>query len=129
MFASILLQTVATLFINMPLELTPYLTLNQKKEMIECWNAEVDTATMNKLRGMSTIDTLTDDYGRFILSSSCDLQLIKEGDTLCIIETFRAPAEQSVIRRYDADWNLLSKETTELELEEVIKETKNDFKR
>ncbi len=104
-------QDVATLWISMPEELSPYLSLNQRKEMIECFRIGVDTSVVNALHGTTDIDTLTADYGRFILSPPRTLQLIRlpqDGDSiLCVIDSYSAPATQSTIAFYDLLWQPL----------------------
>ncbi len=109
-----LAQSVADLWISMPAAATPYLTLNQKKEMVECHKIGVDTSVINLLQGTTLIDTLTADYGRFRLSSSHDFQMILlpcEPDTIvCTIDSYSAPAVRSRISFYDKGWNPLRTE-------------------
>ncbi len=105
-------QNAADLWISMPADMTPYLTLNQKKEMIECYNMGVDSRVDNKLSGKTTVDTLVADYGRFILSSAYSVEIIRlpyiDNDTiLCKIDTYNAPAKKSRISFYDLHWQEL----------------------
>ncbi len=55
-------QSVSDLWLSMPLSMTPYLSLNQKKEMIECHNIGVDSSVHNQFQGETSIDTLTSDF-------------------------------------------------------------------
>lgn len=105
-------QTVADLWVAMPSGATPYLTLNQKKEMVECQRIGVDTSVVNLLQGTTSIDTLSLDYGRFSLSSSHDLQIVllpvEDADTIvCTIDSYNAPSIQSCINFYDKQWKPL----------------------
>ncbi len=106
-------QDITTLWLSMPLEQTHYLSLEDRKEMIECYNIGVDTSVENRLQSTSYVDTLAEDYGRFGLSSALDLQLVRlpqeDGDSiLCVIHSYSAPATQSKVSFYSLDWHRLS---------------------
>ncbi len=79
---------------------------------MECLSIGVDPGVQNRLQGTTTIDTLTTDFGRFRLSSSHDLQMIRlpreNGDSIvCLIDSYSAPAVKSNVSFYDLDWKEL----------------------
>lgn len=105
-------QTMAEAFEKMPLHKTPYITLNDKREMIECWNQKLDTSVKNKFDGTSSIDTLAVDYAVIKLSEAKHLTLFllpptKEGSAVGLITTLYTPKPQSELEIYTTDWQLL----------------------
>ncbi len=103
-------QSMEDILLSMPREITPYLTTNQKKEMVECLHVGVSTSVQNQLHGTSTLDTLTNDFCQLNLSSSHNVQLIRlpheDGDSIiCLINTFRTPSLDSKISFYDLRWH------------------------
>lgn len=105
-------QTIAEVFEKMPLEKTLYITLNDKREMIECWNQKLDTSVKNKLDGMSSIDTLAVDYAVVKLSDAKQLTLFllpsaESGSVVGLITTLYTPKPQSTLEVYSTDWKLL----------------------
>ena len=78
-------QSVADMWINCPEQLTPYLTKNDRKEMIECRNIGVDTKVTNKLKETSDIITLADDYGCFMLMNTGETAVKSEHGLLTTI--------------------------------------------
>lgn len=107
-------QSVADLWISMPDDIVPYLTLNQKKEMIECDRIGVDSSVKNKLEGNTAIDTLSESYGKFLVSNSRSIQLVKlptDNDSiLLIIDTHLGPKAHSEASFYTLKWDKLSDE-------------------
>ncbi|MCD8281836.1 MAG: DUF3256 family protein [Prevotella sp.] len=103
----------------MPASLTPYLSLNDKKEMAECWRAGVDTTVRNRLQGECSVDTLTASFGCFRLSSSRSMELVLLpricGDSVvCVLDSYTFGSSSSSftpvssrISFYDTDWNAL----------------------
>lgn len=107
-------QSVADLWISMPDDIVPYLTVNQKKEMIECDRIGVDSSVKNKLEGNTAIDTLSESYGKFLVSNSRSLQLVKlptDNDSiLMVIDTHLGPKAHSEASFYTLNWDKLSEE-------------------
>ena len=105
-------QTVAEQWICMPDEFVPYINTNQKKEMIESYNINVDSGVKNKFEGTTAIDTLTVDYGKFVLSEARDIQILrlpsKNDSIFCMIDTYKGPEAQSTIRFFDIRWEEIS---------------------
>jgi len=105
-------QSVADMWISIPEDVVPYLSLNQRKEMIEYNNIGVDTNVKNKFEGSTSISTLTDDYGKFILSESRFFEIVKlpfEPDSIfMVIDSYLAPEIHGIVSFYDKRWNSLS---------------------
>lgn len=107
-------QSVAEQWINIPDKFVPYITINQKKEMIESYKIHIDSSVKNKFEGTTKIDTLTNEYGKFILSDARDIELLRlptDNDSiLCVIDTYKGSASQSVIRFFDKQWTEITSE-------------------
>ncbi len=115
-------QSVSDLWISMSGEMTPYLSLNQKKEMVECYNAGVDTKVVNQLKGNTLIDTLSVDYAKIVMSESYSLQMVRlpqenNDSIICLVHSYKAPAVQSRLEFYDKDWKQIPSESKMPELE------------
>lgn len=108
---SIHAQNVAEMWINIPDELTPYLTKNDRKEMIECQAIGVETKVVNKFHGNTDIIELADDRGSFSLSEAKEIMLARlpsEQDSIFLyIETLKLPERHSSLRFYDRHWKQL----------------------
>lgn len=119
-------QSVADLWISMPDNMVPYLTVNQKKEMIECNRIGVDSSVKNKLEGNTAIDTLSDSYGKFLVSTSRSLQLVKlpceQDSILMLIDTHMGPKSHSEVSFYSMTWERfpLAEKMPELDLIDFI---------
>ncbi len=108
-------QSVSDLWISMPGKMTPYLSLNQKKEMVECYKAGVDTKVVNQLKGNTLIDTLSVDYAKIVMSESYGLQMVRlpqenADSIICLVHSYKAPAVQSRVEFYDKDWKQIPAE-------------------
>ncbi|MCD8289836.1 MAG: DUF3256 family protein [Prevotella sp.] len=106
-------QDAGTLWLAMPRAMTPYLTPEQRQEMLNSYLSAEPAPVANMLHGESSVDTLAADYGRFRLSSARTMQLVRlpreDGDSIvCVIDLYNAPAKKSVVRFYSPDWRPLS---------------------
>ena len=102
-------QDLRTLFIEMPDTLQPLLTNNDRRDMIDFWDARMSTPVVNRLDGKSRITALTDDFLSVELSRSSSMQIKMlnnvAGDTLlCIVNTVGAEAYDSRIHFYNSRW-------------------------
>ncbi len=102
-------QSVADMFASLPFNKAEYLTYELRSELVANYNAGKETKVTNKLQGETAIDTLSTDYGSFILSDSKNLTLARlpyaDGDSIFLcITTYKAPAKQSVVEFYDRNW-------------------------
>lgn len=102
-------QDLRTLFIEMPDTLQPLLTNNDRRDMIDFWDARMSTPVVNRLDGKSRITELTNDFLSVELSRSSSMQIKMlnnvAGDTLlCIVNTVAAEACDSRIHFYNTRW-------------------------
>lgn len=102
-------QDLRTLFIEMPDTLLPLLTDNDRRDMIDFWDARMSTSVVNRLDGKSRITALSDDFLSVELSRSSSMQIkmlnVEGGDTLlCIVNTVGAEAYDSRIHFYNSRW-------------------------
>lgn len=102
-------QDLRALFIEMPDTLLPLLTDNDRRDMIDFWDARMSTSVVNRLDGKSRITALTDDFLSVELSRSSSMQIkmlnADGGDTLlCIVNTVGAEAYDSRIHFYNSRW-------------------------
>lgn len=100
-------------WLSMPDGMIPYLNKNLRLEHLDFVDMGVKSEVSHQLNGVSVMDTLTADYTHITLSksSSLELRLLPVNDStkiICMVRTFKAPAEESEIRFYDTDWNLLT---------------------
>ncbi len=102
-------QGVGELWKVLPDELVPYLSEEERSEMIERSELMLDGAVTNELQDISYIDTLSTSYGRFVLSSARTMEIIllpSAGDTLiCLIDTYEVGGKRSVVSFYDIGWS------------------------
>ena len=100
-------------WLSMPDGMIPYLNKNLRLEHLDFVDMGVKSEVNHQLNGVSVMDTLTADYTHVTLSnsSSLELRLLSVNDStkiICMVKTFKAPAEESEIHFYDAKWNLLT---------------------
>ncbi len=105
-------QSVADAFVSMPMDKTPYLTKEMKEKLVDGYKPGTVFSVTNRLQGETTVDTLSADYGRFLLSDAKELDIarlpVNGGDSILLcVETYKAPAPQSTMSFYDLHWNEL----------------------
>ena len=106
---SVQAQMLRDLFVEMPDTLLPLLTTNDRRDMIDFFDAHMTTAVTNRLDGKSRITALTDDYLSVELSRSSSMQIKmlngEGGDTLlCVVNSVGAEAYDSRIHFYNSRW-------------------------
>jgi len=99
-------------WLSMPDRMIPYLNKNLRLEHLDFVDMGVKSEVNHQLNGVSVMDTLTADYTHVTLSNSfsLELRLLPVNDStkiICMVKTFKAPAEESEIHFYDAKWNQL----------------------
>ena len=100
-------------WLSMPDGMIPYLNKNLRLEHLDFVDMGVKSEVNHQLNGVSVMDTLTADYTHITLSNSAsiELRLLSVNDStkiICMVKTFKAPAEESEIHFYDAKWNQLA---------------------
>ncbi len=106
-------QSVAEAFVAMPADKSPYLTKEMKEKLVGGYKPGTGFSVTNRLQGETSVDTLSADYGHFLLSDANELDIVRlpvnGGDSILFcVETYKAPAPQSTISFYDLHWNELS---------------------
>lgn len=106
-------QSVAEAFVGMPAAQTPYLTKAMKEELVAGYSPGTVSKVTNRMKGETSVDSLSADYGRFLLSNSKELDIARlpfeGGDSIYMcIETYKAPDLQSEMSFYDKNWTKLS---------------------
>lgn len=100
-------------WLSMPDGMIPYLNKNLRLEHLDFVDMGVKSEVNHQLNGICVMDTLTADYTHVTLSksSSLELRLLPVNDStkiICMLRTFKAPAEESEIFFYDSKWNSLT---------------------
>ena len=108
-------QSVADMFVSMPAAKTPYLPGNLKAELVDSYKMGTGGKVTNKMLGETSIDTLSADYGHFLLSAAKELTLVRlpheAGDSVFLcVETYKAPEAQSTVGFYDHSWKCLPRQ-------------------
>ena len=101
-------KTVEQLWRDMPQELLPYLSAEQRGQMADLY-AMGDTAGVdNRLGGKSRIGTLSAEYAIVEASGALEIQLCKlpggSDSLLCLVSTVSGPAKESRISIYTQEW-------------------------
>lgn len=107
-------QSMRDIFKAMPDSLCPYLTTNNRLDMIDFMDAKMKAAVDNQLRGESQMIYLSDDSLCLNMSSVLTCEMWREtADTamvICVKYTYKISERQQdvVLHRFTSDWRLLS---------------------
>ena len=112
-------KTMAELFKVMPDSLLPYLTTNNRLDMLDFMEANMKAEVTNRLGGKSEMTLLTDTTLSIRMSEALkvDMLLLKSGtsessnkEIICMIETFGRDSLslESTVRFYTTSWHPLS---------------------
>lgn len=98
-------------FAQLPDSVLPLMTLNNRLDCIDFIENNMEARVKNKFNDQVVLEVLTDDYLSIRTSegSAVEMKLVTQaGDTLiCVNRTYFGPAEDSEIRLYDIDWQLV----------------------
>ena len=98
-------------FAQLPDSVLPLMTLNNRLDCIDFIENNMEARVKNKFNDQVVLEVLTDDYLSIRTSegSAVEMKLVPQaGDTLiCVNRTYFGPAEDSEIRLYDIDWQLV----------------------
>ena len=102
--------TVAELFISMPDSVLPYISQQQRKEIVELKKMEPDSiASYNTPLGEVRMTRMTDEILTLQLSEHNVMELgILSPDTIMLIKTYGAPTQESTCYTYTTDWKLVN---------------------
>jgi hypothetical protein len=123
--------TVRDAFKAMPDSLLPYLTTNNRLDMMDFMDAKMKSVVTNLLDGQTEMLYLTDDSLAVALNKSVLMQMwlepVDTGRVVCVRKVYHAGERQRQVveERYTMDWRVLSGkvvESTLLRRDEEIKE-------
>ena len=107
--------TMAEVLKQMPDSLLPYLTHNDKLDMIDYLEAKMKAEVTNKLDGKTTLDSLSSNYLRMTLNEAVTIEMgiattgKMTADSchhaVCVITTYGNPAMESTLKFYTTKWN------------------------
>lgn len=108
-------QTVGDMFMSMPDSLFPYLTQEQRVELVKL--KQVDTSTSAVLRSVFNCSVSLDSLGAACMTVNIDSTMTVEmarlatvsGDSLyCLLQTVSAPERETVASIYNKVWKKVS---------------------
>ncbi len=110
-------QSMKTVFREMPESLVPYISAQQRQDMMDLQNLSQKAQADNVLQEKSGIDTLTADFIQLSLNESTMLQVkrlpYQGGDSvLCVVKTWRGPQPESSVTIYRKDWSAVVEPAT-----------------
>lgn len=105
-------QTMSDVFTSMPDSLLSLLTAKNRHDMVDFYQNSMEAKVRNRLNDYARLDTLTDTYLRLSLShvSQLEMKLLQTTDSvplICLVRTVGAPARDSGVEFYNADWQRL----------------------
>ncbi len=111
-------QNVREVFKSMPDSLAPYLTTNNRLDMIDFMDAKMKSVVTNLLEGETEMLALTDDSLSVRLNKSVLMDLwlepVDTGRVVCMRKTYQVAdrLQQVVDERFSLQWQPISKKTT-----------------
>ena len=111
-------QTVREAFKAMPDSLMPYLTANNRLDLMDFMDAKMKAAVTNRLEGQTEMTFLSDDSLSIRMSNALTVEMkTQQADTVTVVSLKRVyltreGERQAVLTRYDArTWQELSPAT------------------
>lgn len=109
------IPTMAEVMKLMPDSLLPYLTHNDKLDMIDYLEAKMKAEVTNKMGGKSTLDSISSNYLHLTLNEAVTIEMgiAATGQmtadscrhAVCVITTYGNPAMESTLKFYTTKWN------------------------
>ena len=117
---------MAKLFKQMPDSLMPYLTTNNKLDMLDFIDAGMEAKVTNKFDGESILCELDSTYLRLKLNTSVEVEmkLLSSSNLLndstkhliCIVTTYGDLIKESVLKLFTSKWNSIAHDITKSKL-------------
>ncbi|MGN0282058.1 MAG: DUF3256 family protein [Prevotella sp.] len=112
-------EKMGDLFATMPDSLMPYLSSNNRLDLIDFANAGMKSEVENLFSGTTKLETLTDNYMKILLNefTSVEMKLLPTDSILadstscviyCVTTYHTDNSRHSVITKYSSRWNRLS---------------------
>ncbi len=106
-------RTMKQLFIQMPQELLPELSTDNKLDCIDFLASGMKATVQNKFGENSSLLKINDTYALLSVSSAlqCEMRLLPNGkDTLlCMVKTYFTPEAESTVCFYNMKWEMQPK--------------------
>ena len=105
--------TLRDAFANAPEKIFPLLTKNNRLDCLDFAEGNVAMGVKNKGEGETRIDSLSQNYMRIQMTprSRVELHMVPATEQvpqrICMIHTYKGPAEDSHVSLFDTNWNLL----------------------
>lgn len=101
-------KTMREVWVTMPDSVIPYLNHNLRVELVDYWEMKADAKVKNRLDGDTKLVKMSDNYMELKLNESTDasIRLLSTGDStyiICMVKTFKAPAEESSVMFFSSD--------------------------
>ena len=105
-------QNINSVFVSMPDSLSPLLTKVNRQDFADFLSSGMKAVVRNRFGGKSEMVRLTDDFLKLntTTSSSEEMKLLPLNDSVsvvCVVRTFRGPAEDSKVTFYSTEWKEL----------------------
>ena len=101
-------QTIKELFTTLPDTILPSLSKNDRLDMVDLIENNMENEVTNRLRGKSRLTMLTDNLAKIQLSELAEVQLCKlptpDSYLICVIHSVKTDAWDSTTKFYHPDW-------------------------
>ena len=101
-------QTIKELFTTLPDTILPSLSKNDRLDMVDLIENNMENEVTNRLRGKSRLTMLTDNLAKIQLSVLTEVQLCKlptpDSYLICVIHSVKTDAWDSTTKFYNPDW-------------------------
>lgn len=106
-------KSMGEIWASLPDSVIPYVDRGHRAQMTEYIKMGLKGDVDHSLAGQSVMDTLTTDYIHLTLNEAVVMELKKlpqhGGDSLlCVVTTWKGPAEESTVRFYSQDWKAIN---------------------
>jgi len=109
---------IRDVFKAMPDSLTPYLTTNNRLDLMDFLDASMKSSVGNMMEGQTEMVSLTDDSLSLVMNEVMTLDLWTEpvdtGTVICLRRTYRLNSRQQQVveERFSRDWLSIKKKTS-----------------
>lgn len=105
-------KSMSEIWADLPCSVIPYLDQAHRMQMMQYIKMGLQGDVDHSLAGKSVMDTLTTDYIHVTLNESVVMELKRlpqsgADSLLCVVTTWKGPAEESAVRFFSQDWQAL----------------------
>ena len=105
-------KSMSEIWADLPCSVIPYLDQAHRMQMMQYVRMGLQGDVDHSLAGKSVMDTLTTDYIHVTLNESVVMELKRLSQSgadslLCVVTTWKGPAEESAVRFFSQDWQAL----------------------